>query len=47
MAAVFPDDADPPVWIQHMIMGDQRRLTMVTFTLAEAEHTRAILTGRP
>ncbi|MEU8820563.1 hypothetical protein [Actinoplanes sp. NPDC048796] len=35
----FPDDAAPPIWIQHMIMGERRRLALVRFTPGPGEHT--------
>ncbi|MFI7027007.1 hypothetical protein ACIBMZ_30310 [Micromonospora sp. NPDC049900] len=35
----FPDDPEPPIWIAHMIIDDQRDLTVVTFTADPAKHT--------
>ena len=35
----FPDAPQPPIWIQHMIMGERRHLRLVSFTPGAVEHT--------
>lgn len=34
----FPDDSQPPIWVQHMIMGDRRHLRLVSFAPGAAEY---------